>query len=139
MTELYELCLAGKLDEVKLALTQGGDVNNKNELGQTALMAAVRMGHNSIVQVLLYHPQIEINELDSLGGSALHFAAWANNHEAARMLLLHPGMGSANSMTNNGNTAVMRAIMRKNKEVLRELVSHSHIILDVGDLEGDER
>ena len=114
-------------------------MNNKNELGQTALMAAVRMGHNSIVKILLYHPQIEINEQDSLGGSALHFAAWANNHEAARMLLLHPGMGSANSMTNNGNTAVMRAIMRKNKEVLRELVSHSHIILDVGDLEGDER
>ena len=139
MKALYELCLAGKLDEVKLALTQGGDVNDKNELGQTALMAAVRMGHNSIVQVLLDHPQIEINELDSLGGSALHFAAWANNHEAARMLLLHPGMGSANSMTNNGNTAVMRAMMCKNKEVLRELVSHSHIILDVGDLEGDER
>ena len=51
MPALWELCEDGKLDEVRAELARGGDVNNKNSNGSTALMFAVWKGHNSIVKL----------------------------------------------------------------------------------------
>ena len=53
MTALYQLCYVGNFEEVRLALERGGDVNDKNSFGETALMLAVRMRHNLIVELLL--------------------------------------------------------------------------------------
>ena len=41
MPAIYELCRDGKLDEVRAALARGGDVNDKDSNGKTALMWAV--------------------------------------------------------------------------------------------------
>ena len=38
----------GKLDEVRAELARGGDVNDKDRFGGTALMFAVWQGHNAI-------------------------------------------------------------------------------------------
>ena len=51
MPGLWELCRDGKLDEVRAELARGGDVNDKNANGSTALMWAVGNGHNSIVKL----------------------------------------------------------------------------------------
>ena len=91
MAALYELCRDGKLDEVRAALACGGDVNDKDSYGRTALMMAVWTRHNSIVKLLLEQPALKVNEKDSGGQTALHYAMWKNNAEGARMLLLHPG------------------------------------------------
>ena len=60
---------------------------------------------------------------------------WGNNPEGARMLLLHPGMNSPNSITKNGNSPVMRALINGEKEVLSELVTHESISLDIERIE----
>ena len=46
MTALNELCFDGKLDEVRLALIHGVDVNDKDSIGQTSLMIAAVRGNN---------------------------------------------------------------------------------------------
>ena len=131
-------CSHGKFDDVRSALAQGEDVNEKDFLGHTALMQAVLNGHNSIVRLLLDQPGVKVNERNNYGGAncgftALHLAVQYNNPEGARMLLLHPGMNSANSTTFNdhGDTAVMFALKLKRKEVLRELVRHESVNLDI--------
>ena len=141
-----------KLAEARAALTRGEDVNNKNSFGWTALMLAVcnangttalmwavSFKHNSIVKLLLDQPAVDVNVKDDYDGlTALHYAALDNNAEGARMLLLHKDI-SANVTDNNGKTALMLAVSFRNEEVLRELVSHQCVSLDVGEMEEDLR
>ena len=131
MAALYELCRDGKLDEVRAALARGGDVNDKDSDGRTALMWAVWKNNNSIVKLLLDQPAVKVNEKDDDGWTALHFAAWSNNPEGARMLLLHPGFNPANSTNNLGETVLMKAVRLRKKEVLLELVKHASVNLDL--------
>jgi len=139
MAALYELCMDGKLDEVRAALARGGDVNDKDSDGRTALMWAVWKNNNSIVKLLLDQPAVKVNEKDDDGWTALHFAAWSNNPEGARMLLLHPGFNSADSTNNDGETALMKALRLRKKEVLLELVKHESVNLDLSEGAFDER
>ena len=139
MAALYQLCAYGELDEVRAELARGGDVNDKNSDGTTALMLAVWNGHNSIVNLLLEQPTVNTNKKDIEGQTALHYAAAGNNAEGARMLLLHPGFNSANSTANGGGTALMRAVIRRNKKVLLELVKHESVSLDLSEGAFDER
>jgi len=133
MPGLWELCRDGKLDEVRAELARGGDVNDKNANGSTALMWAVGNGHNSIVKLLLEQPAVKTNEKDNYGYTVLHLAALVNNAKGARMLLLHPGFNSANSTNINGDTALMLAVRKRNKEVLLELVKHEKVSLDLSE------
>ena len=133
MAALYELCRDGKLDEVRAALACGGDVNDKDSYGLTALMMAVCKRHNSIVKLLLEQPAVKTNEKSNYGHTALHYAVAGNNAEGARMLLLHPGFNSANLTDNFGETALMVAVSRGNKEVLLELVKHESVSLDLSE------
>ena len=137
MPRLYQLCQEGKLAEVRAALARGEDVNDKDWLGTTALMYAVWKKHNSIVKLLLDKPAVEMNVKNSLGQTALHHTVAENNAEGARMLLLHRDI-SAN-VTNRGYTALMDAVKYGKEEVLRELVEHQCVSLDVGHLDGDQR
>ena len=139
MVELLQLCDNGKLDEVRAALARGGDVNNKDSYGTTALMYAVWNGHHSIVKLLLDQPAVKVNEKSNLGETALHGAAFWNNAEGARMLLLHPGFNSPNSTNSYGDTALMVALSRGTKEVLLELVKHESVSLDLSEAAFDGR
>ena len=102
MPPLNQLCYDGKREEVRSALAHGGNVNEKDSIGHTALMWAVINGHNSIVKLLLDQPGVKINETSIRGNTALHFAVLCNNPEGARMLLLHPRMNSANAISRYG-------------------------------------
>ena len=133
MVPLNRLCYHGKLDEVRLALAQGGDVNDKDSGGQTALIRAVYRGHNLIVKLLLDQPGIKINEKTANGDNALHRAVTGDNPEGARILLSLPGMNLANSINNRGETPLMVAVKHRAKEVLQELVKHENISLDIGE------
>ena len=137
MPAFWVLCQNGELDEVRSELAHGGDVNDKDYSGNTALMYAVFEKHNSIVKLLLDQPGVQINEKNSKGWTSLHYAALSNNPEGARMLLMHPTMDSANAKDND--TAVMLAVVQGHKEVLRELVKHQSVSLDVRNLGGNVR
>ena len=137
MPALWVLCQNGELDEVRSELAHGRDVNDKDYSGNTALMYAVFEKHNSIVKLLLDQPGVKINKKNSKGWTSLHYAALSNNAEGARMLLLNPTMDSANAKDNG--TAVMLAVVQGHKEVLRELVKHQSVSLDIGNLGGNVR
>ena len=140
MSRLHELCRDGKLAEVRSSLARGEYINHKDSTGSSALMAAVIKNHNSIVKLLLDQPGVDVNVRNVLGRTALHCAAWSNNAEGARMLLLHhrdfdSAIISANVMDNEGDTALMYALRFRHEEVLRELIKHQCVSLDVGRFE----
>ena len=137
---MARLCGNGNLDEVQSLLARGEDVNEKDPFGITALMWAVKNNHNLIVKLLLDQPAVDVNvKSNNVGWTALHRAASANNAEGARMLLLHKNFNSANVTDNGGLTALMVAVICGKEEVLRELVKHQSVSLDVGMLAGYQR
>ena len=137
MIAFWELCMDGQINQVRAEIARGGDVNDKDStFGTTALMWAVIKGHNSIVKLLLEQPRVKTNEKNNMWSrTALHYAAWNNNTEGARMVLLHKDFNSANVTDNFGFTALMIAVKNRKEEVLRELVKHQCVSLDVGRFE----
>jgi len=87
---LVEFCKQGDLEEVKDALQRGADVNTKDEFGRTGLMEAVRNKHNSVVELLLKTPNIDVNLKDDRGSCALHLAV--RNNDALKLLLNVPNI-----------------------------------------------
>ena len=58
---LVELCQNGDSEGVKAALKRGADVNSKGKYGWTGLIWAMVENHNSVVELLLKTPNIDVN------------------------------------------------------------------------------
>jgi ankyrin repeat protein len=98
------------LRQVQLLLSEGADVNERDEgLQQTPLMRATQMGDAAIVRVLLAH-KAQVNAQDDAGQTALMFAVQKGNIQIARILM---GYGADSSMTDTvGATALTIAQKR---------------------------
>jgi len=103
---LIESCKNGDLERVKTALQSGDDVNTKDEDGWTGLMWAVSLNHNSVVDLLLKKPNIDVNlKSESSGFCALHCAVFSQNSDGLKMLLNVPNI-NVNIMDNQGWSAL---------------------------------
>ena len=128
---LVEFCKKGDFEGVKDALEAGADVNTKGEYGWTGLMWAVMNNHNSVVDLLVKTPNIDVN---LKGDSGLSFALTLavahiieNNIEPGievlKLLLNVPNI-NVNSVTDDGQTALHLAVRKSNIEALKLVLSH---------------
>ena len=76
----------GSVDDVRRFLKEGVDVNSREGLGETALMAAACRGHADVVRLLL-EAGAKVNADDDYYRTALSFAAEHGHPEVARLLL----------------------------------------------------
>ena len=90
---LVKMCSEGDLEGVKAALQRGVDVNTMGEGGDTGLIRTVRRNHISVVELLLKAPNIDVNQKNDRGNSALHVAMESENNEALKLLLNVPMNG----------------------------------------------
>ena len=82
-----QFCIAGDVEGVQAAIANGVDVNEASYFGDTGLMVALLDRNHNVLQLLLQHPQIDINKVDHHGRSALHFAVIHDNREGLAALL----------------------------------------------------
>ena len=87
MSPIWDLCEEGNLEEVRAALARGEDVNSSDG-DMTGLMLALHRGHNSVVELLLSQPSLDVNSSDSGGSTALHWVD--SNVTGLRLLLADP-------------------------------------------------
>jgi ankyrin repeat protein len=73
--------------EVALLLARGFDPNTHEEGGQSALTLAVREHANQVVEVLLQHPQLDVNASNRVGETALMLAALQGRMDLVQRLL----------------------------------------------------
>ncbi len=76
----------GNIEAVKQAITDGADVNAKNDFGSTPLIAAALEGHKEIVE-LLTAAGADLISKDEEGVTPLHNAASQGNKEIAQLLI----------------------------------------------------
>ena len=135
MAPLWELCSEGKLAKVKKALARGEDVNGRG-YNRTGLMWAVQLKHNSVVRLLLEQPTVDLNCTNTNDCTALHLAADDDNVEGVKLLLDDPRLSTVNHQNNNGETAVMVAVLQNSENALLDLVAHPSVDLDILDKDG---
>ena len=149
-----EMCLNGKVYEVKKALGKGGDLNSRGvprhqgspgtriwccygTWGQTPLMAATIGNHPEVVALLLSQPGIEVNvKCGTFGKTALHFAMEKDRDAALSLLLAAPGVdlnardGFRRDRT-LGSTPIQDAVHHGNVKAVRLMASVAEVDLDV--------
>ena len=73
----------GKVEEVKSILRKNPSLNvnwkNEGESAWTALYAACENGHDSVVSILLAHPDIDPNLKEEEGKTPFMTACWEGN------------------------------------------------------------
>jgi len=77
----------GTNDQVNTLLTQGTNVNAKDERGQTVLHLAIRKGKTDLVELLI-SKGTDVNATDMFGWTTLHFAATQDTEEIKRQNLI---------------------------------------------------
>ena len=122
---LVELCKRGNLEGVKAALQRGADVNTRNEYGWTGLMLAVYYNHNSVVDLLLRTPNIDVNlRSEKEGNCALELALRQMNNEGLKLLLNVPDIDVNIVNEHSGWSFVHVAVQEINIEGLKLLLNH---------------
>jgi hypothetical protein len=101
-----QLIEASNLDEVKLLLTKGADVNAKDSEGKTPLMNAAYYGKKEIAKFLLENGA-NVNARYVDGCTALIWAAGEGEAEVLEILLKHGA--DVHAAERNGYTALMIA------------------------------
>ena len=109
---MVKFCKKGDLEGVKAALQSGANVNTRDGRGVTGLIWAVRKNHNSVVELLLSSPNIDVNIVCSRGQSAVYGAVKHKNIEGLKLLLKVPNI-DVNIKDENGKSALQQAMFFK--------------------------
>ncbi len=133
--DLIEAAQRGDTAAVEALLAEGADVNGRNNIGLTPLMAAAWAGHTHTVQVLL-DAGAKVNARDENGLTPLMSAA-GEGHTATVQALLDGG-ADINARGKDGGTALMLAaenghiaIVELHKKARAVALPRQTLILDV--------
>ena len=132
---LYEIYVAGELQEFRQAFEAGADPNTLGPDGWTCLMIALLRDHAEVVSLLLSHPEIKINAKAIMGSTALHFGCISGSRDSLDLLLALPGL-ELNERDSDGDTPVMVAIHWGHSEAVRALTQKTGVDLDLKTADG---
>ena len=141
---MYACENSNSVEVVKFLIDNGADVNLKNNGGMTALMSASDVSHELIE--LLIKSGARVNEVDDNGKSALMYAIISSSDiEVVKFLIDNPQRAqisvrdltgdievvkflidngaNVNLKSNDGETALMNAYIRGNKELVELLIN----------------
>ena len=123
-------CVENDLDGVQSCLSQGTDVNTMNQRGLSGLNCAVFTRQTELLDILLSHPDIEVNKTTTRQGelrrswvnwTPLMFACLKGHDNIVRRLSQVPGI-QYNCRNESGHTALHLAVLSNRAgcvEVLR--------------------
>lgn len=97
------------------------DVNSRNRLGFTPLLAAVECGYTAVVRLLLRH-QPDLSSADKQGFTAVHKAVLTGNLEILQLLLDMPDVSLNCSSLEQGLTPLHQAAFHGREDIVRLLV-----------------
>ena len=132
----WELCRDLDIEGVQAAIDNGADVNEKGHLGESGLMWACQnngLNQNNMVQLLLNHPQIDVNTVNQFGDCALHYAMngiIVENHVGMAAVLARQDLTTINQKTRLGQTPIMMAIENNRVNCFNLLLADPRVDLD---------
>ncbi|KXS97446.1 hypothetical protein AC578_7364 [Pseudocercospora eumusae] len=139
MTALGLAAEKGHLGVAKTLLGRSGiDVNRKSR-GKTALHRAAGGGHWQIVEMLLQHPDIAVNEIDEVSyATALHMAITEGHTSVVQTIIEHRDVDMNIKDKIYGHTPIMQAILTDMRDIMVGiLLKRRDIDINAKDKDGD--
>ena len=140
-TGLHQTASLGLLSLSKELLhVAGGDMmylNSKNSDGRTALLLAVRGGHEMVVDLLLGTGHVDVNGEDDVGDTPLRWAVARGYASIVKLLLDTDKIDVNNQNKNSQKTALIEAASGGHKDVVELLLKISKIDVNKPDSEGN--
>lgn len=122
-TDFMFACLLGKYKSAKTLLELGSDVNAKDINNCTALMHAIRRKVDiKIIELILSKSDLNINDKDVYGQTALHIAVKHKNFDAFK-LLIEKG-ADVNEIDYSGHSILMYSIYINEFSMAVDLIKH---------------
>ena len=122
---LFNASRNGHIEEVKMLITNGADVNVKTASGKTALMAASGNGHIEVVKMLI-DKGADVNAKARDGGTALMQGAYSAYIEVVKMLIANGA--DVNAKSGDGTTPLMDASVNGYIEVVKMLIDKGAVV-----------
>ena len=101
--DLQTAALQGNVEEIRLHIQAGSDLNIRADDGATPLMIAATFGHVEVARALI-EAGADLNRRNNDGSTALHNAAFLRHTEIVELLLDHGA--DKNARNNTGATAL---------------------------------
>lgn len=133
---LLHICLKNnKLKASKWLIENGINTNIKNKDGITAQRLAVEKGEAYIVDSLIQHTNMDINQVDKNGRSLLQDAVIMGHDKVAKHLIKHSI--NINNVDNNNRNVSFDALAYGDNNMIDELLTDTKIDLNIVDIEGE--
>ena len=138
---LHEAAAAGDIEQVKLLISKGADVDAKDKLGRTALHCASEKGHAEVAKLLISQGA-DVNAMDRNLAKPLHYAVMRGEKQTVELLLSKGA--DINAKNRDGRTPLFEAMKSSaagRKEVVELLASKGakvpalHLAAYMGDIE----
>lgn len=125
LNEAIKMCSKGVVETI---IQKGANINQRDGNGKTPLMIALGCNKKGITNKLLSLP-VDVNIQDNQGKTAIIFAIYNSEDRYVDKLL---AMGAnVNVQDSDGNTPLMTATIYCHTGVLKTLLSHSDIDLNI--------
>ncbi|MBY0405043.1 MAG: ankyrin repeat domain-containing protein [Cyanobacteria bacterium] len=126
---LHRSTLTGTLENIDQILL-GVDINEKDNIGATALSLAAIAGHVKFVEKLLAQPNIDVNGKNHYGKTALAWACREGHHQIVEKLLTHPNI-DINAKDYEGSSPYAIAYKKGHTAILEKFLAFPE--LDIPD------
>ena len=131
---LHQAVVDGDIDQVKLLISKGADVNMQNRMGWSPLRTGVQNSRRAIVELLIAQGA-DVNAKDNRGQTPLHVAVTLGQKEVVELLIAKGA--DVNVMGSRGDNALSLAQKRKQTEIVDLLLKHGAKEPSPEDLMGD--
>jgi len=118
---LHQAVANGDIEQVKLLISKGADVNSRNRLNGTPLHIAVQYRRQALIELLI-DKGTDVNAKDSNGQTALRFALDTGQKGVIELLIAKGA--DVNAMDNRGENALSMAKRRQQTEIVELLLKH---------------
>jgi ankyrin repeat protein len=115
----------GDLQKLQEAINEAVDLNKKNQNGETALIIAIKNGHNKLASIII-EAGADINPINESGKSALSYAAQTGDLELLKSLVSLGADKNIRSKAKQHNL-LMLAIGGNHPELIPELIKINDI------------
>jgi cytohesin len=132
-TALHDAVFRNDIEKINFLLKNGADINIYDPLLlHTPLWIAVKMGNKKILEILLKHPEADINDPQD----ALLYEAVARGLENIVELLLSQKETNVNLISVGGWTALHKAAIEENGKIAKLLLGQD--VIDVNAANGEK-
>lgn len=111
----------GNTVKVRTILRQGIDINAPNSEGEPAILVAIKNNDRMMLRLLLEN-NAELNIKNKKGYTILMYTFAAQKFEMSKILLSHGGLGDFNYRYKDGKSALMLAIIKKNRRIIKSVM-----------------